>query len=157
MRAAHPFLTRSWQVLAAAVPLQPEADSVSSHCSACQQRCRLRRHRIVACDMRHHGETVTDDASADLDFSKETLREDVVALWREMFAKEAPPTVLVGHSVGGAIAVWTACLDAQDGITSLEGLVVIDVVEGTALGVLRAAFVRRAGSVRFVTSRLTLL
>ncbi|GAB4813324.1 hypothetical protein N2152v2_000370 [Parachlorella kessleri] len=41
-----------------------------------------------------------------------------------------PPTVLVGHSMGGAIAVHAAALNA---IPSLEGVVVIDVVEGTAI------------------------
>ncbi|PRW60955.1 phosphatase methylesterase 1 [Chlorella sorokiniana] len=41
-----------------------------------------------------------------------------------------PPTVLVGHSMGGAIAVHAAALG---GISSLAGVVVIDVVEGTAI------------------------
>jgi pimeloyl-ACP methyl ester carboxylesterase len=40
-------------------------------------------------------------------------------------------TVLVGHSMGGAAAVWAA---ASKRIPSLDGVVVIDVVEGTALG-----------------------
>ncbi|KAL4442685.1 hypothetical protein ABPG77_006679 [Micractinium sp. CCAP 211/92] len=45
-------------------------------------------------------------------------------------ASQPPPTVLVGHSMGGAIAVHAAALG---GIPSLAGVVVVDVVEGTAL------------------------
>ena len=89
---------------------------------------------VVAFDMRHHGETTRDRDDDSVDFSRETLTHDIVALWRVLFAETQPPTVLVGHSVGGALAVWTCLLDADEGIPSLEGLVVIDVVEGTALG-----------------------
>lgn len=39
--------------------------------------------------------------------------------------------MLVGHSMGGGLAVWAA---ASKRIAGLEGVVVIDVVEGTALG-----------------------
>ena len=42
----------------------------------------------------------------------------------------APPVVIVGHSMGGAIAVR---LSAERKMTSQAGLVVIDVVEGTAM------------------------
>lgn len=61
------------------------------------------------------------------------LCEDVVAVWRHLFedCDFPPPTVLVGHSMGGAIAIRTA---AMKQISSLKGAVVIDVVEGTALG-----------------------
>ncbi|GBF94379.1 phosphatase methylesterase [Raphidocelis subcapitata] len=43
------------------------------------------------------------------------------------------PTLLVGHSMGGALAVRAA---ATKQIAGLEGLVVIDVVEGTAIAAL---------------------
>jgi pimeloyl-ACP methyl ester carboxylesterase len=92
----------------------------------------LRSYRVAALDMRHHGDTVEDHPDDDnLDFSKDKLSDDVVALWQAVFGEEKPPTVLVGHSVGGAIAVWTA---QKGSIPSLEGLIVIDVVEGTAIG-----------------------
>lgn len=82
--------------------------------------------------MRHHGQTVCDDADdAELDFTRDTLTEDVVSVWSGMFGDQAPPTVLVGHSVGGAISVWAALAER---IPTLAGLIVIDVVEGTALG-----------------------
>lgn len=90
------------------------------------------RHRVVAMDQRHHGLTTTDTDPGDSpSFSKETFSEDAAALWDEMFGEEKPPTVLLGHSFGGAIAVWTA---KELPFPSLEGLVVIDVVEGTAIG-----------------------
>lgn len=62
-----------------------------------------------------------------------TLCADIVAIWNELFSKaDSPsPTILVGHSMGGAIAVRAA---ATKQIGSLEGVIVIDVVEGTALG-----------------------
>lgn len=44
-----------------------------------------------------------------------------------------PPIVLMGHSMGGAVAVHVA---HSDQLPSVVGLVVIDVVEGTALGAL---------------------
>lgn len=41
--------------------------------------------------------------------------------------------MLVGHSMGGGLAVWAA---ASRQISGLDGVVVIDVVEGTALAAL---------------------
>lgn len=56
------------------------------------------------------------------------LKSDVVSvintIWKEV---ESPQIVLVGHSMGGAIAVHAA---ASGGIKNLAGLCVIDVVEG---------------------------
>lgn len=34
--------------------------------------------------------------------------QDAVAVWKTLYAEEKPPLVLVGHSMGGAIAVRTA-------------------------------------------------
>lgn len=61
------------------------------------------------------------------------MMRDVVELWKVMFgsSNERTPTLLVGHSMGGAVAVWAA---STKEISSLDGCVVIDVVEGTALG-----------------------
>lgn len=63
----------------------------------------------------------------------QTMMRDVVEIWKALFggSAERTPTLLVGHSMGGALAVWAA---ATKEISGLDGLVVIDVVEGTALG-----------------------
>lgn len=78
-------------------------------------------------DMRGHGGSTSPD---DADLSKATLTADITALWRSLYAAEAPPTVIMGHSVGGALSVWAAL---EGGIATLEGMVVVDVVEGTAI------------------------
>ena len=52
-----------------------------------------------------------------------------------MFGDSAPPTVLVGHSAGGAMVVWAALtsrINSLEGVV-VEGVVVVDVVEGTTL------------------------
>lgn len=54
-------------------------------------------------------------------------------MWEAVAGSMPPPTVWAGHSMGGAIAVHAA---ASQRIHSLAGLVVVDVVEGTALQVL---------------------
>eukprot|EP00667_Euglena_gracilis_P016471 EG_transcript_17245 len=83
--------------------------------------------RVMAFDFRGHGETVT---SNDVDLAKDTLVEDVVRVLGALYGGAIPPIILVGHSLGGAIAVWTAVAHPE---LPIEGLVVIDVVEGSAL------------------------
>lgn len=55
---------------------------------------------------------------------------DVQAVLSQLFGDSVPVSILVGHSMGGALATraaqhWT--------VGSLGGLVVIDVVEGSAV------------------------
>jgi len=113
-------------------------------------------YRVVAPDLRGHGLTATGD---DADLSAPTMAADVRALWQAMFggaagaagaggaegAAEAPPppptpartpTLLVGHSMGGGVAVWAAATTGP--WPGLEGVVVVDVVEGTAIAALPA-------------------
>lgn len=61
------------------------------------------------------------------------MMRDVVEVWKALFggSSERVPMLLVGHSMGGALAVWAA---ATKELPGLDGVVVIDVVEGTALG-----------------------
>lgn len=67
------------------------------------------------------------------------LSNDVVSIWQEICKdkyalgeEEGPPAlILVGHSMGGAIAVHAAELNK---FKTLQGVVVVDVVEGTAIG-----------------------
>ncbi|BES92825.1 Probable protein phosphatase methylesterase 1 [Nesidiocoris tenuis] len=85
--------------------------------------------QILAIDLRSHGDTRTMD---DSDLSIETLTSDVVTVIN-LVVPEGTPIVLIGHSLGGSIAVHAG---HHPNIQSLIGLIVIDVVEGTALGAL---------------------
>nr|TKW04541.1 hypothetical protein SEVIR_7G117100v2 [Setaria viridis] len=83
--------------------------------------------RVVAMDLRGHGKSTT---SNDLDLSIETLTNDVIAVIRTMYGDSSPAIILVGHSMGGSVAVHVA---ARKEIRNVHGLVVVDVVEGTAM------------------------
>ncbi|XP_017753346.1 PREDICTED: protein phosphatase methylesterase 1 [Eufriesea mexicana] len=82
--------------------------------------------KVMAVDLRGHGDTQTSNEE---DLSADTLAEDVAAIIKA--TTENNPVILVGHSMGGAVAVRAASL-----ITNLCGLGVIDVVEGTAMDAL---------------------
>ncbi|XP_044480356.1 protein phosphatase methylesterase 1-like isoform X1 [Mangifera indica] len=83
--------------------------------------------RVVALDLRGHGKSSTEN---DLDLSVETMCNDVLAVVKEMYGESPPAIVLVGHSMGGSVAVHVA---AKKILSTLAGLVVVDVVEGTAM------------------------
>ncbi|XP_013378840.1 protein phosphatase methylesterase 1-like [Lingula anatina] len=83
--------------------------------------------RCAAVDLRGHGDSQTADET---DLSAETMSTDVGNIIQAMYGDDPPPIILMGHSMGGAIAVHTA---HRNLVPSLIGLVVIDVVEGTAL------------------------
>lgn len=55
------------------------------------------------------------------------LYSDVEMVIKTLWKDESPQIVLVGHSMGGAIAVQAA---SNGNIKNLAALVVIDVVEG---------------------------
>lgn len=82
--------------------------------------------RVMAIDLRGHGDTQTTNEE---DLSTDTLASDVAAIIDA--AAEDSPIILVGHSMGGAVAVRAAPL-----VMNLHGLGVIDVVEGTAMDAL---------------------
>ncbi|KAB7500830.1 Protein phosphatase methylesterase 1 [Armadillidium nasatum] len=88
--------------------------------------------QVMAFDQRGHGDTCTTD---DTDLSADTLAKDVGRVIEATFEDKDthPPCVLIGHSMGGAVGVHTAY---NQYITDLAGLVVIDVVEGTAMDAL---------------------
>jgi len=81
---------------------------------------------VVAIDFRGHGQTKTVN---DSDMSANVLAQDIADVMLAYF-QDLPPVVLLGHSMGGAIAVHIA---VKQLIPTLKGLAVIDVVEGTAL------------------------
>ncbi|ELU08215.1 hypothetical protein CAPTEDRAFT_173271 [Capitella teleta] len=89
--------------------------------------CGLVKCRCAAVDLRGHGDTTTQDET---DMSAAVLSKDVGDVISAYYGEEAPPIILIGHSMGGAIAVHTA---HHNLVPSLIGLVVIDVVEGTAM------------------------
>jgi protein phosphatase methylesterase 1 len=104
-------------------------------------------YRVLAPDLRGHGLTVAEDEA---DLSAETLRDDVLALWRALLPLSSSSSsscsssavVVVGHSMSGAIAVKACAAAATTSSSSspafpgLAGCVVVDVVEGTALAAL---------------------
>ena len=81
----------------------------------------------MAIDLRGHGNSKTQQEE---NLSAETLGNDIISIIKQTFDDEPPPIVLIGHSMGGAVAVHTA---ATGQLTTLAGLIVIDVVEGTAM------------------------
>ena len=87
---------------------------------------------VTTFDMRGHGETVTDD---DSDLSTETLTNDIIEILTTLYTP-GQKVLLVGHSLGGALAIRVAAQHEQMHI-EIIGCVVVDVVEGTALESLR--------------------
>lgn len=51
--------------------------------------------------------------------------QDAVAVWEAVLGEEKPPTVLVGHSMGGAIATWAASLQVRYPVNTLMCHVVL--------------------------------
>ncbi|XP_074598145.1 protein phosphatase methylesterase 1 [Brevipalpus obovatus] len=95
--------------------------------------------RIASIDLRGHGGTVTADES---DMSSQTLAHDVGQVVKALLDQtghhdELPPIVIVGHSMGGALAVHCTVL-LQEILPTIVGMIVIDVVEGTALEALQS-------------------
>ncbi|XP_036793205.1 protein phosphatase methylesterase 1 isoform X1 [Oncorhynchus mykiss] len=60
---------------------------------------------------------------------------DIGKVVETLYGENPPPIMMIGHSMGGAIAVHTA---AANHVPSLLGLCVIDVVEGTAMDALNS-------------------
>ncbi|XP_022086820.1 protein phosphatase methylesterase 1-like isoform X1 [Acanthaster planci] len=90
------------------------------------------RCQCLAMDFRGHGNTVTPNEH---DLSASTLARDVGNVITALYGDEnVPPIIMVGHSMGGAIAIHAA---VQFLVPSLAGLIVIDVVEGTAMEALQ--------------------
>jgi pimeloyl-ACP methyl ester carboxylesterase len=71
--------------------------------------------RVVTMDVRGHGETSTEWD----DFSVKGVGEDIVALICEL---DAGPAVVVGTSMGGGAAIWSA-VEAPD---LIRGMILID-------------------------------
>eukprot|EP00042_Codosiga_hollandica_P031552 m.192871 g.192871 ORF g.192871 m.192871 type:complete len:366 (-) comp53670_c0_seq2:62-1159(-) len=98
-----------------------------------QAMVKLFPFRILAWDFRAHGATTTTN---DSDLSAETLCNDFVKVFSDLHGGSLPPFILIGHSMGGAIAIHLST--RPDVALSLQALVVIDVVEGSAMDALSA-------------------
>uniref|UniRef100_A0A914W4J7 Protein phosphatase methylesterase 1 n=1 Tax=Plectus sambesii TaxID=2011161 RepID=A0A914W4J7_9BILA len=86
--------------------------------------------RIVAPDLRGHGDTKTD---GDNDLSTDRQVQDIASIYTHLFPQDPPPTFVVGHSMGGALAVHVT---NRQLIPHLIAVGVIDVVEGSAMDAL---------------------
>ncbi|XP_063896923.1 protein phosphatase methylesterase 1 [Helicoverpa armigera] len=87
--------------------------------------------QVVSIDIRGHGETKVENPD---DLSIETLVHDVEQVLHKLFSEGIPSLVLVGHSMGGAVAVRVAQRPSLE--HCIHGIAVIDVVEGTAMDAL---------------------
>eukprot|EP00999_Lentomonas_sp_LEN2_P002545 NODE_428_length_1515_cov_92.247839_g396_i0.p1 GENE.NODE_428_length_1515_cov_92.247839_g396_i0~~NODE_428_length_1515_cov_92.247839_g396_i0.p1 ORF type:complete len:363 (-),score=29.11 NODE_428_length_1515_cov_92.247839_g396_i0:288-1376(-) len=86
--------------------------------------------RLMAIDFRSHGDSRVADPD---NFGLQTLIEDVARVLQTLFPAKGscPQLIVVGHSAGAAIACWFAKERAAQ--FPILGLVMVDVVEGTAL------------------------
>lgn len=89
--------------------------------------------RAVAFDFRGHGNNSQEDPYK---LEAQTLVQDSLAVLQHIKSQTGDsPVVLVGHSMGGAIASKTGAAFQNSG-GSLEGIIVLDVVEGSAIDAL---------------------
>ncbi|KAG9517787.1 protein phosphatase methylesterase 1, partial [Aureobasidium melanogenum] len=113
------------------------ATGMSFACFAAAVRKEMPGAGICSLEAREHGSAVFAPSSNEevLDFSIETLVADTLAMIEGVKQRQGwktlPPSVLVGHSLGGAVVTRIAAngtLGAQ-----LVGFAVLDVVEGSAI------------------------
>ena len=115
------------------------------------------KYQIFTFDQRGHGNSIVND---EYNMSKDNLVNDIIDVLSVEYSKKngynvVPPIILVGHSLGGALAVHVShkkselkyyrnmmneskndtesISDKINVIESIYGICVIDVVEGTAL------------------------
>lgn len=91
---------------------------------------------LLSLEAREHGSSITTTTGGEiLDFSIETLVSDALTMINLVKEKKGwqqlPPSVFIGHSLGGAIATRIAA-DGSLG-AQLVGFAVLDVVEGSAI------------------------
>ncbi|EFP09559.1 hypothetical protein CRE_25587 [Caenorhabditis remanei] len=106
-----------------------------------KELCTLVTCRVIAPDLRGHGDTRCADEH---DLSKETQIKDISAIFNKVYGDTDESVCIVGHSMGGALAVHT--LNAKAISAKVAALIVIDVVEGSAMEAL-------GGMVHFLHSR----
>ncbi|KAF9264480.1 protein phosphatase methylesterase [Marasmius fiardii PR-910] len=91
---------------------------------------------VLSVDARRHGKTTstTENKSEDEDLSVEVLVEDFVEVVQAIFKDPSSTTnlLLVGHSMGGSV-ITRACPILLEKKYRIGGVVVLDVVEGSAI------------------------
>ncbi|KAH7928324.1 protein phosphatase methylesterase [Leucogyrophana mollusca] len=95
---------------------------------------------VFAFDARRHGKTAlmhNSDGFSDEDLSIDVLVADFFDLLQTAFPNPttAPTFLLIGHSMGGSVVVRT-CPLLQEKKYAIAGVVVLDVVEGSAIDAL---------------------
>ncbi|KAI5258609.1 protein phosphatase methylesterase [Aureobasidium subglaciale] len=113
------------------------ATGMSFACFAAAVKKEMPGAGVCSLEAREHGSVVTSPVTNEeiLDFSIETLVTDALKMIELVKAKQGwkklPPSVFVGHSLGGAVATRIAA----DGVlgAQLVGFAVLDVVEGSAI------------------------
>ncbi|KAM0322891.1 hypothetical protein ACHAQA_009233 [Verticillium albo-atrum] len=107
---------------------------------AAEIRRTLPKAGFLSVDARGHGSTTTPDQDAP-DLSLPTLTADLraaIALTHTQMAwPTAPPIILVGHSLGGAV-ITSLAADPQALAPQILGHAVLDVVEGSAMDALQS-------------------
>lgn len=97
------------------------------------------KHVLVSFDFRGHGENYSDN---DSDLSEETLIKDTIEVTKHVCSQYSDRSIImVGHSMGGSIATKTTArihkdFHHEEWTKQIQGLFVIDVVEGTAMDAL---------------------
>jgi len=114
---------------------------------ALRARGDARRLEIIAMDLRGHGATTCEDDDV---YDADLMARDAFVVLSHVFDESKSSTranvVVVGHSMGGAVAARLASLiesnerDCESGSSSmtLRGLVLVDIVEGSAIRALPA-------------------
>lgn len=93
---------------------------------------------VLSLEARGHGSQVTDHSGEEIiDYSLESLTNDALAMLQLTVSSQSwpqiPPTVLVGHSLGGAVMTTLSTTHYRAFGSSLIGYCVLDVVEGSAI------------------------
>ncbi|RXK39440.1 hypothetical protein M231_03273 [Tremella mesenterica] len=89
---------------------------------------------VMSFDCRGHGKTRTDPVDEEHDLSTSTLLSDFVSLIQHLFPNPiiSPSLLLMGHSMGAAPILASAPILQEKGY-KVVGVIVLDVVEGTAV------------------------
>lgn len=92
---------------------------------------------VLAYDCRAHGRSQFPPHAA-RDLSLSALTADLLAVLTTLFPEPAkrPSIVLVGHSMGGAVAVSAAHALQAQALLRVSGVAMLDIVEGTSLRLL---------------------